>query len=403
MRKSILALTLSLLLVPAFGFSEENDNSVKFNEYKKIAPNLYEVTVDNYDYDYLLKEGACNNSSAPAGCSALRAGNFLGRNLDFIAGDVPEIIVKTPAKKGRYASVGMVGALMWLDGNTIESNQDEDAKQLIPLALVDGINEKGLVAELNCVNAVDVGGLTVKSNPGKKEISKFCLIRYLLDNAASADEAIELLKNSDVVVARDVLGLAAANYDLHFLIADKDKTYVVEFNNTKPDGEKMIVLPNEPIMTNFYLHLANYTKGSFPAHAEGVERYRKLVAQKRAIKSVADMKRVMQSIRYSNSSRQDGVYAPGKDFSNRFTCFSDNSVPDNPEVIYANYKEHIPELLSVMKNMEIETTNLLKDPKMYNPNSLWVTSHNTVYDIENKTMSVAIYERFNKYYDYSAK
>lgn len=127
MKNSILALTLSLLLVPAFSFAE-NDKSVKYNEYKKIAPNLYEVTVDNYDYDYLLKDGATNNSSTPAGCSALRVGNFLGRNLDFIAGDVPEIIVKTPAKEGRYASVGMVGALMWINCKTIESNQDEDVK-----------------------------------------------------------------------------------------------------------------------------------------------------------------------------------------------------------------------------------------------------------------------------------
>lgn len=212
-----------------------------------------------------------------------------------------------------------------------------------------------------------------------------------------------MLKNTDVVVARDVLGLAEANYDLHFLIADKDKTYVVEFNNTKPDGEKMVVLPNETIMTNFYLHLADYAKNSFPAHAEGVERYRKLVAQKRTINSVDDMKRVMQSIRYSNSSRQDGVYAPGKDFSNRFTCYSDNYVPNNSEAIYANHKDYIPELLAAMQQNHIETINLLKDPEMKNPNSLWVTSHNTVYDIENKTMSVAIYERYNKYYDYSAK
>ena len=38
---------------------------------------------------------------------------------------------------------------------------------------------------------------------------------------------------------------------------------------------------------------------------------------------------------------------------------------------------------------------------MKNPDHFWVTSHNTVYDLKNKTMTVAIYERFNKYYNYS--
>ena len=54
-----------------------------------------------------------------------------------------------------------------------------------------------------------------------------------------------------------------------------------------------------------------------------------------------------------------------------------------------------------MKSKEKEIAEILKDPKMKNPNNLWVTSHNTVYDLENKSMGVAIYERFRKYCDYS--
>ena len=54
-----------------------------------------------------------------------------------------------------------------------------------------------------------------------------------------------------------------------------------------------------------------------------------------------------------------------------------------------------------MKKNEAEITEILKDPKMTNPNDLWVTSRSVVYDLEKKTMSVAVYERFDKYFDYS--
>ena len=76
------------------------------------------------------------------------------------------------------------------------------------------------------------------------------------------------------------------------------------------------------------------------------------------------------------------------------------SFGENP-INYSNYREHIPEIIAKMKKNEAEITEILKDPKMTNPNDLWVTSHSVVYDLEKKTMSVAVYERFDKYFDYS--
>ena len=60
-------------------------------------------------------------------------------------------------------------------------------------------------------------------------------------------------------------------------------------------------------------------------------------------------------------------------------------------------------MLESMKRDEAEIANIINDPKLKNPNGLWVTSHSVVFDIDNKTMSVAVYERFDKYYDYSVK
>lgn len=405
MRNTIIALALSVLMIPSLCLCAENAKEVKYDEYTKVAPNLYEVTCDEYDYDYLLKEGKGNVDFlySDSGCSAIKEGNYLGRNFDFIAGDASEIVVKTTAKKDRYASVGMVGGLMWLTTKFMDNGLDEDAKKLIPLMVLDGINEKGLAIETNCVNATDVGGLTKHTNPGKKEIAQLCVVRYLLDHAATADEAIELMKSIDIVNNRDVMGLIARTYEVHFLITDKNKTYVVELDNNKPEGEKLVVMENETIMTNFYLHLADTKNNTYAPHSLGIERYRKLADNRSSVNSVETMKQLMQSIRFTNSNRLDGEYEPGENYDNPYTCLSDHPEFGENPINYANHREHLKEVLEVMKRDSVLIVDVLKDPEMKNPTGIWCTSHNSVFDLENNTMSVAVFERYDKYYDYSAK
>ena len=381
---------------------QKDNTTVKFDKYVKVADHLYEVTYDEYDYDYLFNDYGGNPDFLNyIGCSAIRQGDYLGRNFDFVAGNASEIVVKTTHKDDRYASIGICGGLLWLGQEFMDVGLDEDAKKLIPLMILDGINEKGLAVEINCVNTADVGGITMHTNPGKKEVAQLCVVRYLLDNAASADEAIEILKNIDIVNTRNAMGLQTYEFEIHFLICDVNKTYVVEFDNNKPDGEKMIILEDENIMTNFYLHLANPSENIFPTNSMGIERYRKLDDNKENVNSVESMKELMQSIRYSNSNRLDGEYDPGINKDNKYTCYSDHPVFGNECINYDNYREHIDEIEEIMKNDSVEIAKVLQDPHLSNPNLLWCTSHSSVYDIRNKTMTVAIFERFDKYYDYS--
>ncbi len=401
MLKKIVSLSLILMMILSM-CACNNSNAVKYDEYKKIADNLYEVTVDGYDYDYLFEGEYGNIDFVYSGCSGIKEGAYLGRNFDFVLEDASEIIVKTPAKKDRYASVGMVGGLLWLSADFIESGLDEDAKNLIPLMLLDGINEKGLAVEINCVNSADVGGLTMHTDPGKKEVPQLCMVRYLLDNAASADEAVEIMKNVDIVNTRDVMGLIANAFEIHFLIADKDKSYVVEFDNTKPDGEKLIIMEDESIMTNFYLHIADPENDIYSENSMGIERYRKLKDNRSSVSSVETMKDLMESIRFSNSNRLDGEYDPGENFDNPYTCFSDHPVSGENGFNYKTHREHIPEIMEIMRNDGAKITKVLQDPKLNNPDLLWGTSHTAVYDLENRSMSVAVFERYDNYYKYIA-
>ena len=408
--KNVLTMVLSVviaLLIVVFTDISVGEAATLQGNFKKLANQMYEVTYDDYQTDFDMKklvDKGYSNVTFLGGCSAAKKGQFLGRNLDFIAGDAAEIVVKTTNKNGRYATIGMFGGMLWLNSEMMDAGlKDVDVIEFIPHFIVDGMNEKGVAVEFNVVNVRDTGGsFTTHTNPGKKEVSQYFVPRYLLDRAASADEAIEILKNIDVVSPNpDIGGIKASKYELHYLICDKDKSYVVEFDNSKPEGEKMIVMEGENISTNYYLHLSDYEKGIYPDYSEGIERYRKLKDNLSSVNSVETMKKLMQSVKYTNVNRLDGEYAPGKNFDNPYTGFSDHfSAEDNP-INYSNYRKHFPELMESMKRTEALLKKILKDPKLENPNHFWVTSHNTVYDLKNKTMTVAIYERFDKYYDYS--
>ena len=61
-----------------------------------------------------------------------------------------------------------------------------------------------------------------------KKVPQYFLIRYMLDGAASADEAIEIMKTIDMVdTLPDIAGIQASQYELNFLISDKNKSYAV--------------------------------------------------------------------------------------------------------------------------------------------------------------------------------
>lgn len=372
----------------------------KYDKYIKLAPNIYEVTVKDYDYDYFLLDGIGNNPF-PAACSAIREGNYLGRNFDFIAGDASEIVVKTKATKDHHASVGVVAGLSWLTTSFMDNGLDEDAKKLIPLMLLDGINDQGVAIEINCVNAVDVGGKVEHTNPGKKQVAQLAVVRYLLDHASSADNAIEIMKDIDICLGRDAMGLQLVNFEVHFLIADKDKTYIVEFDNTLQNGEKMVILEDECIQTNFYLHKADVKNEIYPDNAMGVERYRKLRDNKKNVISLDSMKELMKSIRYTNSYRLDGEYAPGDSYDNPYTCFSDHPVFGENPINYANQKDNISQIVEMMEDEGEKIKTIMADPNLVNPKNIWFTCHSNVYDIVNKTMTISIFERFNTYYNFS--
>ena len=211
---------------------------------KTLAPFLHEV---HYTADYVcatysaISENPSTN--AAFACSAVRKGNFLGRNFDYLLDDVPTFIVRMDAAKGRLASVGV--SQQWeMHEDGVTNGQYTAAYGRVPLMMLDGVNECGVAVENNVVPVDDCGVLT-GTNPGAPDLNISYVLRYVLDHATNAAHGVELVKS------RNLVGDIGGYCYLHYMIADKDETYVVEIvTNT-------VVSRHMDIMTNFNLNWDN--------------------------------------------------------------------------------------------------------------------------------------------------
>ena len=170
---------------------------------------------------------------------------FAGRNFDYSETDL--LTVYTHPKDG-YASIGMapLGSLNIgiPDGFDSMSNIGRILMLASPYMCVDGINEKGLM-----VAVLDLDPPRVMQDSGKPKIDTMVAVRMLLDRAATADEAVEMLRQYDFN--------SMSRMAQHLYIADAQGNSVVvewQMNNTfgNNKGFEMHVTES-PVCTNFWL------------------------------------------------------------------------------------------------------------------------------------------------------
>lgn len=145
---------------------------------ERVSDYLYTTEYGAYDY----KDGVKNISKiSPIGmCSAIRKNNLVGRNLDWYYDDCVNVVVKTKACQGRYATIGM--AHTSLTKTQVDNGEWSDYYNVLPFLVGDCINEHGLYASLNVVVAGDKGHTTGTNLIGKT-IPQLMLPRYICDYA----------------------------------------------------------------------------------------------------------------------------------------------------------------------------------------------------------------------------
>ncbi|HEY0447510.1 carcinine hydrolase/isopenicillin-N N-acyltransferase family protein [Actinophytocola sp.] len=191
-----------------------------------------------------LKDVATPPPATPFGCSLFAANGLFARNFDWDPN--PAMLLFTEPPDG-YASVSMVDlSYLGVTDPAADGARLADA----PLLPFDGLNAKGLAIGLAAVPDAQAG-----SRPGRPTVGGVRIIRLVLDQAATVEEAVAIFEEHNVDFA--------GGPPLHYLVADATgRSVVVEF----VDG-KVSALPTRTAV--------NFTMaGSDEASRQADSRYR---------------------------------------------------------------------------------------------------------------------------------
>ena len=145
-----------------------------------------------------------------------------------------------------------------------------------------GMNEKGLAVSVNMIQDSD----TISQDTGKPDITTTTAVRLLLDQAATVQEAIELLNQYDLHASMGMM--------VHFAIADVEGNSVtVEY----VENEMSVV--ETSVVTNFYLTEGEkYGIGTEQSH----KRYDTLLdtLQEKTIMTETDVRDALDSVSKHN-------------------------------------------------------------------------------------------------------
>lgn len=335
-----------------------------------------------------FKENQCNIEQMA--CSSVRKDSLYGRKFDWTYDECVEFVVHTPRVAGRYEVIGVSGAFKDLTKDFVESGAASRLYKWVPFQLQDGINEYGVVANMNIVPA-DYG-ISYITPVGEQEVEVSCLmlVRFLLDNFTNATEAVNYLRNHVAIYFTKYL--QQVNYDIHYMVADRYNTYLIEFREgaaviTDMTEGSNSVLAGKPYMTNFYLggvvfnedgsvytpatqdsaHDAISTNLIQP-HGMGLERYNLINERYASIEDENDMKSLMDELNY--------------------TCaYASSDVPSDPywyteftgEELYVN--SNIIDFSDIVEAAAEAFTERERDGKT------WQSTHTCVYDLSKLTLS----------------
>ena len=192
-----------------------------------------------------------------AGCSAFSTYNvegkmLTGRNYDYKhfdnKGELTGLnVVVRCAPEGKYRSIGVADAY-WLDaqnrtfsmGALDDGLTDLSHTVLLPYICMDGINEKGLSVSILELYLKKGEAHVNQNEEGKEKVIHTVLMRYMLDECETVDEAITMAKRYNVIKTN--------NSDFHIFITDRvGKAVVLEWRyNT-------LYITETNAVTNFYV------------------------------------------------------------------------------------------------------------------------------------------------------
>ena len=350
---------------------------------KRIFDYVCEIpTHTELDYEYQQYWFANEFQNLHGGCSAavktINGETIVARNLDFNISNKSAYVVRT-AVPGSYKTVGM-GYIPWFGPDyedALENGLPDDYYRLLPFALSDMLNEKGLYIEIDMRTEEFHDGkpryMNYGLNPGGERVSVFALMRYAVERCATVDEVLEMLKELDVyTVSADGI-----QWGFAYMVADATGNYgLIEIA-----GDKVHFIKNQPVQTNCYItpELAENQ-----LYRSGLGRYHTLMANYFKANSEQGMQDLIDLVRYSTQySDMDNCafdwrheeYDPAQGID--YAKVMDPACQDE---IYAGHKKYSDWWKSLSRQ---EKQDL---------NTIWETAFSVITNVTKGTMRVRCFE-----------
>lgn len=325
---------------------------------KSTPKYLHEISFDStYQEDAADWYERYGNGSV-GGCSAVRKGNRIGRNYDWKYNHAAEFVVRITPASGRHGSVGVASLGGELTEKMVMSGEYRELYRVLPGMTLDGINDAGVVAEINVIPR------DAQKDPAASEtrtLHPLAVVRYVLDNFKTAAEA------AAYIAAHYYIPDGSENA-YHWSISDKTASYVVEDGDFQECPDEIPVLTNHRVMSSDEFG-SGYSRDLILAGAGTVEE-------------------VIDAAKFT------GAYADGWPRPDEFAGVEDDQgrIPhDADERLRAWADEHVTRHLDPETRKPAERDGLL-----------WQSVHSSVYDLDAKTLAVAVQEDFGKRFVFMA-
>jgi len=165
----------------------------------------------------------------------------VGRTMDWPESTEP---ILTVLPRGMDRDGGRTGSVITIKDNPAKwtSKYASMVTTVYGIGTVDGLNERGLAGHLLYLNATDFG----PREPSKPGLQAGLWLQFVLDNAATVDEAIALLDTVQIV-ATEARGHQAT---LHLAMEDASgDSAIIEYIDGKPvihHGREYQIMTNDP-------------------------------------------------------------------------------------------------------------------------------------------------------------
>ena len=359
----------SLLYNP--GSDSDTNGKTARSSVTKLAPFLYKMDgamLDDNAAEVFVRRYP-DAISTVVGCSAIYKSGLMGHNFDAPYDDTVSFVVKTDARYGRHASIGIASVPKILTeelmGADITDEKAKEAVSVVPYFVVDGVNDAGVMVSMNMMPGADTG--VASDDSGACAIFA---VRRVLDYATSAQDAISVLENSNFWFPEG----DSIKAGFYLLIADKNGVILSDLNG----HQKILDSTEKPILTSFRSIGWDGTDSTLEPYANGIERYNILDSMYDSANTVDGMIELLKGVRYT------GVYDQTKDipwisdYNSDWSDigFNDLTVGSNP-ADYVGVIDHFVQLFQARE----------RDGKTKQ------TIHTAVYNLNDMSVSILVQEQ----------